>query len=79
MFYEVADLVVALGGDGDDAVAAGGDLLYVGCGALTFWGQFVGQPPRSGAPSARQLYRRRVGYRTANRVIVLRVILEESE
>ena len=30
MFYEVADLIVALGGD--DAPAAGGDLLYVAQG-----------------------------------------------
>ena len=29
MFYEVADLFVALDGDGDDSAAAGGDLLNV--------------------------------------------------
>ena len=29
MFYEVLDLVVALGGDGDDSAGAGGDLLNI--------------------------------------------------
>ena len=29
VFYEAGDLVAALGGDGDDAVAAGGHLLNV--------------------------------------------------
>ena len=69
VFYEVVDLVVALGGDGDDAAAAGSDLLV-----CWMWGTRQIQNP-----SSRQFYRRRVGYRTANRLIVLRVILEESE
>ena len=32
MFHEVADLVVALGGDGDDTAAAGGDFLNIAQG-----------------------------------------------